>query len=59
MTTTIDTLLALLIIPVLFLAWVFETQPERIHRLHRSGWSQRRIADHLGITRHRVRCALA
>jgi hypothetical protein len=59
MTTTLATLLALLIIPVLLLAWVFETRPERIHRLHRSGWSQRQIANHLGISRYRVRCALA
>ena len=31
----------------------------RTRRLSRSGWSQRRIAEHLGVTRYRVRLALA
>jgi DNA-binding transcriptional regulator LsrR (DeoR family) len=30
-----------------------------VNRLHVSGFSQRTIASHLGITRHRVRCCLA
>ncbi|MCT0247470.1 helix-turn-helix domain-containing protein [Synechococcus sp. CS-205] len=45
--------------PFLLLLRLVETQPERIHRLHRHGWSQQRIADQLGITRHRVRKALS
>jgi hypothetical protein len=53
------TIAAALLIPALFLAWVFETRDERVRRLARSGWSQRRIADHMGITRYRVQRALA
>jgi DNA-binding transcriptional regulator LsrR (DeoR family) len=30
-----------------------------VNRLYASGFSQRTIASHLGITRHRVRCCLA
>ena len=51
--------LALLLLPVLLLAWILETQPERIRRLSRSGLSQRAIATRLGISRHRVARALA
>jgi hypothetical protein len=43
--TTIALLLALLLLPLLVLLWATE--------------SQRRIADHLHITRYRVRVALA
>ena len=50
----------LIVLPVLILLWVTESQPQRIRRFHRQyGWSQRRIADHLGITRWQVRTALA
>lgn len=50
----------LLLLPLILLSRLVETQPERIRRLHRQrGWSQRRIAAALGITRHRVRVALA
>lgn len=38
---------------------VLETQPERIRRMRQAGMSQRAIADALGITRHKVRLALA
>lgn len=31
---------------------------DKIRELHRAGWSERRIATALGITRHRVRTAL-
>ena len=50
----------LIVLPVLILLWVTESKPQRIRRFHRQyGWSQRRIADHLGITRWSVRVALA
>ena len=50
----------LIVLPVLILLWVTESKPQRIRRFHRQyGWSQRRIADHLGITRWQVRTALA
>jgi hypothetical protein len=51
--------LALLLLPALLLGWATESQPERIRRLHRSGLSQRRIAQQLNISRHRVARALA
>ena len=60
MTTTILALLAaLLLLPVLILLWATESTEQRARRLHRKGWSQRRIADHMHITRYRVRVALA
>jgi hypothetical protein len=49
----------LLLLPVLFLAWATESTSERARRLRRSGWSQQRIADHLGLTRYRVRVLLS
>lgn len=62
MTSTIcflATLLALLTIPLVAIAWFIETPAERARRRHRAGWSQRRIADRQGVTRYRVRCWLA
>ncbi len=50
---------ALLLLPVLLLAWATESSSERARRLRRSGWSQQRIADHLGVTRYRVRVLLS
>ena len=47
--------LALLLLPILLLAWATESTPERARRLRRAGWSQQRIADHLGVSRYRVR----
>lgn len=48
----------LLLVPVLFLAWLSESRRVQAQRLRRAGWSQQRIADHLGITRYRVRVML-
>ena len=60
MTTTITALvLALLLLPLLVLLWATESTEQRAKRLRSYGWSQRRIADHLGVTRYRVRVALA
>ena len=59
MTTTFAIVLALLLLPVLILLWASESAEQRARRLHRNGWSQRRIADHLNCTRYRVRVALA
>jgi DNA-binding CsgD family transcriptional regulator len=58
MTTTIWAILALLLLPALLLAWLTESRRERVHRLRRAGWSQQRIADHLGVSRYRVRVLL-
>ena len=59
MTTTCAIVLALLLLPLLILLWASESTEQRARRLHRNGWSQRRIADHMNITRYRVRVALA
>ena len=51
-----------LFIPLLILIALIDllsqTQPQRIQRLSRAGYSQRSIADRLGVTRYRVRLAL-
>jgi ABC-type spermidine/putrescine transport system permease subunit II len=58
--TTIALLLALLLLPLLLvLLWATESTKQRTKRLASYGWSQRRIADHLHITRYRVRMAIA
>jgi len=59
MTTTLALLLALLLLPVLILLWATESTEQRAKRLRSYGWSQQRIADHMHITRYRVRLALA
>ena len=46
--------LALLLIPVLLLAWILETKRDRARRWRRSGVSQREIARRLNCSRHRV-----
>jgi hypothetical protein len=46
--------LALLLVPVLLLAWILETDRARARRWHRSGVSQREIARRLDCSRHRV-----
>lgn len=60
---TITTLLWVLLLPLAIalgvILWASETKPQRIHRLHRNGWSQQRIADYLQISRYAVRKALA
>lgn len=59
MTTTLALILALLLLPLLVLLWATESLEQRAKRLRSYGWSQQRIADHLHITRYRVRVALA
>jgi hypothetical protein len=59
MTTTLAIILALLLLPLLVLLWATESTEQRAKRLRSYGWSQRRIASHLGVTRYRVRMALA
>jgi len=53
-TTTIALIFALLMLPLVVLLWATETTEERAKRLRRSGWTQRRIAEHMGISRSRV-----
>lgn len=49
----------LLLLPVLFLAWLLESDTDRARRWRAAGLSQQRIADRLGISRYRVRRLLA
>lgn len=59
MTTTLAFLLALLLLPVLVLLWATESKDQRAKRLRSYGWTQRRIAEHLGISLYATRKALA
>lgn len=59
MTTTIALLTALLMLPLIILLWATESTEQRAKRLRSYGWTQRRIADHMRISRYRVRLALA
>jgi len=57
--TTLALLIAALLLPLLIILWATESIPERAIRLRSNGWSQQRIADHMGISRYRVRMVLA
>lgn len=57
--TLIATILALLLVPILILAWATETRAERARRWHRKGLSQRAIAERLNCSRYKVRQMLA
>ncbi len=46
---------ALLLLPVIALLWATESRDRRAKRLRSYGWSQQRIADHLGCSRTTVR----
>ena len=59
MTTTLSLIVALLLLPLALLLWATESTEQRAKRLRSYGWSQRRIAEHMRITRYRVRIALA
>jgi hypothetical protein len=52
-------LLVLLVLPFMIIDWATMSQAERIRRMHSMGWSQRKIAGQLAISRHRVKKALA
>ncbi len=55
MTCLAATVLALLLLPVLILAWATESREQRARRWRRAGWTQQRIADRLGCSRTTVR----
>ena len=62
MTTTLcilATVIAVVLMPLLFLAWLTESDPERARRWRRAGLSQQKIADRLGCSRTKVRRILA
>ena len=52
-------LLLPLLVLVAFLDWLTASDDRRVRLLHRTGLSQRQIADRLNLTRYRVRKALA
>jgi hypothetical protein len=58
-TTTLALIAALLLLPLVILLWATESTEQRAKRLRSYGWTQRRIADHMRISRYRVRLALA
>lgn len=56
MTSTILALIvAALLLPLLILLWATESRPQRARRLRSYGWTQQRIADHLGVSRTTAR----
>jgi DNA-binding transcriptional regulator LsrR (DeoR family) len=55
MATTLAWVAVILLLPFVILLWATESQQQRVRRLRREGWSQQRIADHLKITRYKVR----
>ena len=57
--TTLALLIVVLLLPLLIILWFTETTPQRANRLRSNGWSQQRIADHMQISRYRVRMVLA
>ncbi len=54
-TTTLAAITALLLLPLLILLWATESRPQRARRLRSYGWTQQRIADHLGVSRSTAR----
>ena len=57
--TTLAILIAVLLLPLLIILWATETTAQRANRLRSYGMSQQRIADHMQISRYRVRIVLA
>lgn len=54
-TTTLALIVAALLLPLLILLWATESRQQRARRLRAYGWSQQRIADHLGVSRTTAR----
>jgi predicted DNA-binding protein (UPF0251 family) len=54
MSTTLALIAALLLLPIIIILWATESTEQRIKRLRSYGWTQRRIAEHMGISRSRV-----
>jgi hypothetical protein len=59
MSTAFALIAALLLLPIIILLWATESKQQRAKRLRSYGWTQRRIADHMGISRSRVQRILA
>lgn len=54
-TTAFALILAALLLPLLVLLWATESRQQRARRLRSYGWTQQRIADHLGVSRSTAR----
>ena len=54
-TTPLAAIAALILLPLLILLWASESRPQRARRLRSYGWTQQRIADHLGVSRSTAR----
>ena len=52
-------IVTILVMPIVFLSWLTESDRERARRWHRAGWSKARISQRLGITPYRVNKLLA
>ena len=59
LTTCAAFLLALILLPLLVLAWAAETKQQRARRWRKAGMTQQAIADRLGCSRSTVRRMLA
>jgi DNA-binding CsgD family transcriptional regulator len=59
MTSTAAILLAILLLPLIVLAWASESKQQRARRWRRAGLTQQAIADRLGCSRSSVRRLLA
>jgi AraC-like DNA-binding protein len=58
-TCTLAWIAVLILLPLVILFWLTESRTQRCRRLRRAGWTQQRIADHLGCSRTTVRRELA
>ena len=59
-TTTGICLLILITLPIIFLLWLTESQPQKIKRLYKTGnYSQQKLADMFGVSRTTIRRRLA
>ena len=48
-----------LLLPIIIILWATESTEQKVRRLRTYGYSQRKIAEQLQVSRYRVRLALA
>ncbi|MCP4828013.1 MAG: HTH domain-containing protein [Proteobacteria bacterium] len=59
-TTSTVFFLILLTLPVVFILWLTESQPQKIKRLYKTGrFTQQQLADKFGVSRTTIRRRLA
>jgi ABC-type spermidine/putrescine transport system permease subunit II len=59
LSTAAALLLALILLPLIVLAWASESKQQRARRWRKAGLTQQAIADRLGVSRSTVRRLLA